>query len=143
MDSRSPSAASPQTSAARAAQSTSYSDSCLHIEHAKFFLAIKRRPVALSKTEFRIVSCLITKLDRVVTLQELWNYCWDATKKLERRRIHALVSRARRKLAPFGIRINSVVEVGYILSHGNCCSEELPNPPPKVSSEKREPDPEE
>lgn len=99
-----------------------YVDSCLRVEHHRYFLAVKGTPVKLTHTEFRIVSCLVSNIDQIVTLQDLWNSAWDATKPLNRKGIHVFISRVRRKLVPFGLRIDSVVDVGYIFSHDRCCA---------------------
>ena len=99
-----------------------YEDSCLYIEHKAYFFAVKGTPVALTKTEFRIVSRLIIQLDRIVTLEVLWNSAWSPKQTLVRKSIHVFVSRIRHKLAPLGLKIHSVIGVGYILSHGTCCS---------------------
>ena len=98
-----------------------YVDSCLRIEHQRYYLAVKDVPVKLTRTEFRIVSFLVSNINQIVRLEDLWKAAWDANKSFNRKSIHVFVSRVRRKLAPHGLRIASVVEVGYILTHDRCC----------------------
>ena len=99
-----------------------YVDSCLRVEHERYFLAVKGTPVKLTRTEFRIVSFLVSNIDRIATREELWSFAWGNKKPLNCKSIHVFLSRVRRKLEPFGLKIAGVVDVGYILSHGRCCS---------------------
>lgn len=80
--------------------------------------------MVLTKTEFRVLSYLIRNIDQIVAVEDLWAYAWGPSKSLKRKSIQVFVSRVRRKLAPFGLRIDGVVGVGYIFSHGACCSVE-------------------
>jgi DNA-binding response OmpR family regulator len=117
MDSRSHSAGHRQQPiAGRSSKDEVYNDSCLHIEHQRYFFAVKGTPMALTRTEFRVISHLVQSIDRIVAIQDLWDYAWSPGKSFNRKSIHVFVSRVRRKLAPFGLRIDSVVGVGYILS---------------------------
>jgi DNA-binding response OmpR family regulator len=103
-------------------QANVYDDSCLHIEHKRYLFTVKGTQVVLSKTEFRVLSRLIRGIDSVVAFEELWDYAWGRDRSIKRKNIHVLISKVRRKLAPFGVRVDSVVGVGYILSHGSCCT---------------------
>jgi len=78
--------------------------------------------IPFSKTEFRILSLLIRSINSVVGFEELWEYAWARGSSVKHKNIHVLVSKVRRKLAPYGVRVDSVVGVGYILSHGSCCT---------------------
>ena len=98
-----------------------YDDSCLHLEHKRYFVTAKGKALPLTKTEFRILSRLLRGINSIVTFEDLWGYAWGTNKSLNLKSIHVFVSRVRLKLAPFGIRVDSVVGVGYILSHGTCC----------------------
>jgi DNA-binding response OmpR family regulator len=100
-----------------------YTDSCFHIEHRRYFVAVKGTRVPLTKTEFRVVSGLARNIGRIVMFEDLWAYAWKG-KPFNRKSVHVFVSRVRRRLAVYGLRIDSVVGVGYILSHGTCCSNE-------------------
>lgn len=88
---------------------------------------MKGTPVKLTRTEFRILSLLVSNIDRIVPREQLWSFAWGTSKPLNRKSIHVFVSRVRRKLEPFGLNIAGVVEVGYIFSHGSCCSTQTEN----------------
>jgi DNA-binding response OmpR family regulator len=96
-----------------------YDDFHLRIEHNSYFLACKGTPVILTRTEFRLVSRLIRSMDRIVSFSELWTYAWGPAKPLNLKSIHVYMSRLRRRLRPFDIRIDSIVNVGYMLSYGS------------------------
>lgn len=100
-----------------------YEDSCLLIERKKYFAAVKGSPLKLTRTEFRMLSCLASNMDRVTRLQDLWNTAWSPSKPLNRKSIQVMMSRIRAKLAAKGLRIDSIVDVGYILSHDRCCED--------------------
>ncbi len=78
--------------------------------------------MVLTKTEFRVVSRLVRSINQIVAVEDLWAFAWGPNKSFKRKSIQVFVSRVRRKLASFGLRIDSVVGVGYILSHDACCS---------------------
>ena len=123
MDSRSQSAGQArQMIAGRSREADVYDDSCLHMEHRKYFVSVKGVPIKLTKTEFRVFSCLVRSINRVVAQQDLWEYAWGSDQALNRKSIHVFVSRVRRKLSPFGLKIDTMVGVGCMLSHGQCCS---------------------
>jgi DNA-binding response OmpR family regulator len=98
-----------------------YDDSCLHIEHKRYFFTVKGVSVTLTRTEFRVLSRLVKGIDEIVSFEDLWEHGWNPKKPFKLKTVHVFVSRIRGKLAPHGLKINSVVGVGYILSHGSCC----------------------
>jgi DNA-binding response OmpR family regulator len=99
-----------------------YADSCLLIEQKRYYLAIKGSQVKLTKTEFRIASCLASNMNGITRLDDLWNFAWDRAKPINRKSIQVMMSRLRSKLAARGLRIDGIIEVGYILTHGDCCT---------------------
>lgn len=105
-----------------------YSDSCLYIERKTYFAAVRGVPLRLTRTEFKLLLCLVSNIDRIVTVKDLWAFAWKSNKQFNRKSIHVFMSRVRRKLLPFGLRVDSVVGVGYILSHGTCCSPAISTP---------------
>ena len=105
----------------RSAPDDTYSDSCLVIERRRYFASINGVPLRLTKTEFRILSSLASNVGGVTHLDDLWRSAWGSHKPVNRKSIQVMMSRVRRKLAPRGIRIDSLVDVGYILSHDKCC----------------------
>src|SRR5262245_16867042 len=75
-----------------------YSDSCLVVEQKRYFVAVHGIPLKLTKTEFQIVSCLTSNINRITSLEDLWAAAWDRDKPLNRKRIQVMMSRVRRKL---------------------------------------------
>lgn len=73
-----------------------------------------------------MISTLVRRINTIVSFEDLWANVWGSSKTLNLKSIHVFVSRVRRKLAPFGVRVDSVIGVGYVLSHGTCC--EAPSP---------------
>lgn len=104
--------------------SDTYDDSCLHLEYKRYFVSVKGKALALTRTEFRVLSRLVRGINRIVAFDDLWQHAWGPNKAFNLKSIHVFVSRVRLKLAPFGVRVDSVVGVGYILSHGACCKED-------------------
>jgi two-component system OmpR family response regulator len=104
-----------------------YTDSCLLIEQKRYFAAVKGVPLKLTRTEFKILSCLASNIDRITRLEDLWNSAWSPAKSFNRKSIQVIMSRVRAKVVPRGLRIDSIVDVGYILSHDRCCDSELDN----------------
>jgi DNA-binding response OmpR family regulator len=68
----------------------------------------RRRP-------FLILSRLARNPDRIVSTEEFWRYAWGDRKPVNSESLHVYVYRLRRKLAPFGPRIDTMVNVGYRL----------------------------
>ena len=101
-----------------------YIDSCLQVEHRRYFAAVKGTPLTLTRTEFQLLSCLAGNIGRIVSVEELWAFAWKPNKPFNRKSVHVFMSRVRHKLVPFGLKVNSVVCVGYILSHDTCCANE-------------------
>jgi DNA-binding response OmpR family regulator len=106
-------------------QADVYDDSCLHLEYKRYFVSVKANALALTRTEFRVLSRLVKGINCIVAFEDLWEHAWGPNKSFNLKSIHVFVSRVRRKLAPFGVRVDSVVGVGYILSHGSCCKTDL------------------
>ena len=100
-----------------------HEDSCLVVEHKRFFASVKGIPLSLTRTEFRVLSLLASNIGQIVTKESLWAFAWRPGKVVSQKSIHVFVSRVRRKIAPYGLKIDSLVGVGYILSHGTCCSQ--------------------
>ena len=98
-----------------------YDDGCLRVEHDNYFVTCKGTLISLTKTEFLLVSRMARNINRVVQAQDLWDYAWGAGKPLNLQCLHVFLYRLRRKLLPFGLRIENMVNIGYGLSHGQCC----------------------
>jgi DNA-binding response OmpR family regulator len=101
-----------------------YEDGCLRVEHENYFVSCKGTFVPFTKTEFLLVSRLSRNLNRVVHAQELWDYAWGMDKPFNPQCLHVFLYRVRRKLMPYGLRIENMVNIGYGLQHGTCCNGE-------------------
>jgi DNA-binding response OmpR family regulator len=77
-----------------------------------------------AKTELRILGCLAKNINGITRLEELWTFAWESNKPVNRKSIQVMMSRVRSKIAASGLRIDSLVDIGYILSHGRCCNKE-------------------
>jgi DNA-binding response OmpR family regulator len=76
---------------------------------------ISRIDSKLFHKEFFILSRLAQARGQVVSLQTLWEYAWGNNAPFNAGTIRAHVYQLRLKLAPYGIEIDGVVNVGYRL----------------------------
>jgi DNA-binding response OmpR family regulator len=97
------------------------------VEYGNYFIACKGNYLDLTKKEFLLVFRLARNIERVVTFQDLWEHAWPADKPLNRQSLHVYMCNVRRKLAEFGLRIENMINVGYSLAHGECCSGKVTN----------------
>lgn len=101
----------------RADQQTAnvYDDGYLRVEHDSYYVACEGKRIALPLKEFLIFSRLARNADRIVTSEDIWRHAWgDAPLNSLSLRVH--IHRLRRTFRPFGLRIESMVGVGYCLS---------------------------
>lgn len=93
-------------------QSKFYDDGYLRVEFDGYFVSCGEELVKLSKIEFLIVSRLVQSPERVVTYMDLWKYVWgDHILNVETLKVH--VYRLRRIFDPLGVKIETMVNVGY------------------------------
>jgi DNA-binding response OmpR family regulator len=97
----------------------------LRVEYANYYVACQGRYLDLKKTEFLLVSRLVRNIERVVTFQDLWEHAWPAGKPLNPASLHVYMSKVRRKVIGSGLRIDNMINVGYSLGHGECCSQPI------------------
>ncbi len=96
-----------------------YDDGYLRIEHANYYLAFGGQTVSLPCKEFLIMSRLARSLDRIVPSEEIWRYAWGEVAAFNAKSLRVHIHRLRHTLAPYGLRIESMVKVGYRLSAGS------------------------
>lgn len=104
--------------AARAAEDTPsdvYDDGYLRVEHDNFYASCGGRLLKLSRTEFLLLSRLTSAVGRVVKAEELWRQAWGTAKPYNSESMHVYIYRLRNKLAPFCVRIEAMINVGYRL----------------------------
>ena len=92
-----------------------YDDGLLRVEHCNYYVACEGQPVKLPRTEFLIVSRLTRNPERVISSEDIWRSAWGQAKPLNVESLHVHIYRLRHKLEPYGIRIETMVNVGYSL----------------------------
>lgn len=96
-----------------------YDDGRLRIEHENYYAACGGRPIQLPRKEFLILSRLARNIERIVPAEEIWRYAWGRRAPFNPESLHVHIYRLRRRLAPFGLRIETMINVGYrLLSDG-------------------------
>ena len=92
-----------------------YDDGYLRVEHNAYYVSCGGDPIKLPRTEFLIFSRLVRSAERIVPVDELWQYAWGTEKPLNTESLHVYIYRLRNKLAPFNLTIDTMVNVGYRL----------------------------
>lgn len=92
-----------------------YDDGFLRVEHKNYYVACRGQSIKLPRTEFLIFSRLARSPERIVSAEELWEYAWGNDKALNTESLHVYIYRLRSKLAPYNLRIDTMVNVGYRL----------------------------
>lgn len=93
-----------------------YDDGCLRVEHDNYYVTCNGEYVRLTRVEFLIFSRLVRSPERVVESTKLWRHVWGDSKPLNRTSLKAQVCRLRRLFEPYGLRIESMINVGYSIS---------------------------
>jgi two-component system response regulator RegX3 len=92
-----------------------YDDGYLRVEHDNYYVACGGTRISLPLKEFLIFSRLARGADRVIPSEEIWRAAWGgAPFNSLSLRVH--IHRLRQTFRPFGLRIQSMVGVGYRLS---------------------------
>ena len=92
-----------------------YDDGRLLVEHDNYYVSCDGQALRFRRAEFLLLSRLARNAGRVVKADELWQYVWGASKPYNAESLHVHVYRVRNKLAPFGVQIETMVNVGYRL----------------------------
>lgn len=92
-----------------------YDDGTLRVEHDNYYVACEGQPLKLPRTEFLIISRLARNPERIVPSEDLWRSAWGDSKPLNAESLHVHIYRLRNKLEPYGVRIETMVNVGYSL----------------------------
>ena len=93
-----------------------FDDGYFRIEHDNYYVACGGQPVTLSLKEFLIISRLARNPERIVSSEEIWRYAWEPESPANPATLRVHINHLRHKLAPFKIRIESMVSVGYGLA---------------------------
>src|SRR5262245_38512511 len=93
-----------------------YDDGYLRVEHDNYYVACQGRPIyTLSRKEFLIISRLARDFGRPVNHLNLWSDVWGAQTEYKRSTLRVHIANIRRKLAPYGLDILPMVNIGYRL----------------------------
>lgn len=92
-----------------------YDDGHLRVEHDNYYVACGGEALRFRRAEFLLLSRLARNAERVVKAEELWRHAWGEGKPYNAESLHVHVYRLRSKLAPFGVSIETMVNVGYRL----------------------------
>lgn len=90
-----------------------YDDGFLRVEHENYHVACDGKNIRLPRSEFLIFSRLVRTPLRFVPPEDLWQAAWTNGKKFNSVSLHVYVYRLRRKFEPFGLMIETMVNVGY------------------------------
>ncbi len=85
----------------------------LLIEIDRHQISIKKRPVRLTSTEFKLLVELASKRGRVLTREHLLDRVWGYTYEGYARTVDTHVRRLREKMGPLGDSIETIRGVGY------------------------------
>ena len=93
-----------------------YDDGYLRIEYDNYYVACGGKRISLPLKEFLIFSRLARNVERTVTSPEIWRSAWETNAPFNSLSLRVHIYRLRRTFHPFGLRIESMVGVGYCLS---------------------------
>lgn len=96
-------------------EDTVFDDGHLRIEHDNYYVAIEGRTLKLPRSEFLFLSRLARNPERIVTAEDLWQTVWGTSKPLNFESLHVYIYRLRSKLEPHGVKIETMIGVGYRL----------------------------
>jgi two-component system, OmpR family, alkaline phosphatase synthesis response regulator PhoP len=92
-----------------------YDDGHLRIEHDNYYVSLGGHSLKLPRKEFLILSRLARNAERIVLSEEIWLHAWGERAALNAESMHVHIYRLRRRLVPFGLQIETMVNVGYRL----------------------------
>lgn len=92
-----------------------YDDGHLRVEHDNYYVSCDGDVLRFRRAEFLLLSRLARNMERIVKAEDLWRHAWGDSKPYNAESLHVHVYRLRSKLAPFGVHIETMVNVGYRL----------------------------
>lgn len=92
-----------------------YDDGYLRVEYDNYYVACGGKRISLPLKEFLIFSRLSRNADRIVPSEEIWRSAWGGS-PFNSLSLRVHIHRLRRTFQPLGLRIESMVGVGYCLS---------------------------
>jgi two-component system alkaline phosphatase synthesis response regulator PhoP len=97
------------------AEANVYDDGRLRVEHDNYYVACGGQTLQLPRKEFLILSRLARNPQRIVASEELWQHAWPRAVAFNAESLHVHIYRLRRRLSPFDLHIETMVNVGYRL----------------------------
>lgn len=104
-----------EAAGARNVNENVYDDGHLRVEHDNYYVSLDGRSLKLPRKEFLIISRLARNPERIVPSEEIWLHAWGALSPFNAESLHVHIYRLRRRLVPFGLQIETMVNVGYRL----------------------------
>jgi DNA-binding response OmpR family regulator len=92
-----------------------YDDGYLRVEHGNYYVSCGGREPTLSRKEFLVVSRLARGYGSAVPAADIWRQVWGEDAPFNPGTLRVHMHRLRRLLAPFGLKVESEVGVGYAL----------------------------
>jgi len=92
-----------------------YDDGRLRVEHDNYYVACGGSALQLPRKEFLILSRLARNAQRIVSSEDIWQHAWPASAAFNAESLHVHIYRLRRRLSPFDLHIETMVNVGYRL----------------------------
>jgi two-component system phosphate regulon response regulator PhoB len=90
----------------------------LVLDHARHEVTVKKEPVELTATEFKLLALLMDRRGRVQGRDRLLNDVWGYESVIDTRTVDTHVRRLREKLGPLAAYIETVRGVGYRIAEG-------------------------
>ncbi len=93
-----------------------YDDGHLRVEHDNYYVSLGGQVLKLAAQGVPASSRGSRAApERIVASEELWRHAWGAGAPFNAESLHVHIYRLRRKLAPHGLQIETMVNVGYRL----------------------------
>lgn len=90
-----------------------YDDGLLRVEHDNYYVLCNKQTVHLPRTEFLVISRLVKTPERFVAAHDLWQQVWGNRKPFNAVSLHVYIYRLRRRFESYGIKIETMIGVGY------------------------------
>jgi DNA-binding response OmpR family regulator len=104
-----------EVESAHSGEPSVYDDGHLRVEHDNYYVSCSGTVLQLPRKEFLILSRLARKPNRIVLAEEIWQHAWGVRASFNAESLHVHIYRLRRRLTPFAIHIETMVNVGYRL----------------------------
>jgi two-component system alkaline phosphatase synthesis response regulator PhoP len=105
----------PTPARGRDADAGVYDDGRLRVEHDNYYVACGGSALQLPRKEFLILSRLALNPRRIVSSEDIWRHAWPPAAAFNAESLHVHIYRLRRRLAPFRVHIETMINVGYRL----------------------------